>query len=135
MLISRLAIENYKSLKSLTLEPAELTILIGANASGKSNLAECIDFISEVYRHGLEMAIARKGGYENIAHRKASRSKASVKIEISVDFKASRRWLPPRIAEVLNSQPVRVCARSRLQQRGLRSVRNSKSRKKCLFWT
>ena len=82
MRITQLKVQNYKSLRSITLEPSGLTVLVGANGSGKSNLADCLDFISEVYRHGLEVAVARKGGYENIAHRKQRRSKGAVGVAL-----------------------------------------------------
>src|ERR1051326_80247 len=108
MLISRISIENYKSIRELTLEPQELTVLIGANAAGKSNLAECFDFVSEVYRHGLEVAVARKGGYENIAHRKASRSKASVSIQLIAEYSPSKDWLPRDLASHLVKRTIRV---------------------------
>ncbi len=70
MQITQLSINNYKSLRAIQIAPAELNVIVGANAAGKSNFADCLDFISEVYRHGLEVAVARKGGYENIAYRR-----------------------------------------------------------------
>lgn len=108
MQISRLEIENYKSLRHVILEPKELTVLVGANASGKSNLAECFEFISETYRHGLEVAVARKGGYENIAHRKIQRSKSSVCIKVTATYRPERAWLPSDIARELESRTIKV---------------------------
>ncbi|MGA2540757.1 MAG: AAA family ATPase [Verrucomicrobiota bacterium] len=108
MFVCRLAIANYKSLRDVVLEPKDLTVLIGANASGKSNLAECIDFISEVYRHGLEVAVARKGGYENIAHRKASRSKASMTVDITVEFALDPYWMPHGLAALIRDKTIRL---------------------------
>jgi len=96
MIVTSLSVENYKSLRSVAVTPGPLSVVVGANGSGKSNLADCIDFISEVYRYGLEVAVARKGGYENIAHRKQRRSKGAMTIALEVelhtdDFKRSRR--------------------------------------------
>jgi len=68
------------------MDPGQLTLLLGANASGKSNFSDCLDFISEVYRHGLEIAIGRKGGYENIAYRRIRRSKKPIQISICVEL-------------------------------------------------
>lgn len=93
MRILKFSIENYKSLRSISVEPQDLTVLVGANASGKSNLADCIDFVSEVYRHDLEVAIARKGGYENIAHRKQRRSKGAISVEMTILFDIRRSIL------------------------------------------
>jgi len=86
MQITRLSIQNYKSLKDITLSLRQLSLIVGSNASGKSNLSDCIDFISEVYRHGLEVAVGRKGGYENIAFRRTRRSKQPISISLTVEF-------------------------------------------------
>ncbi|HEY0735330.1 MAG TPA: AAA family ATPase [Herpetosiphonaceae bacterium] len=86
MRITQLSIENYKSLRNITISPTQLNVIVGANAAGKSNFADCLDFISDVYRHGLEMAVSRKGGYENIAFRKTRRSRKPIKIGLSVEF-------------------------------------------------
>jgi predicted ATPase len=86
MHISQLAIQNYKSLRSVRIAPQQLSVLVGANASGKTNFADCLHFISEVYRHGLDVAVARKGGYENIAFRKMRRSKGAISIELTVEL-------------------------------------------------
>lgn len=89
MRITRLDIKNYKSLKSLCISPGNLTVLVGANASGKSNFADSLDFISDIYRHGLELAVGRKGGYENIAFRKMRRSKSPIMVDICLDLSAA----------------------------------------------
>src|SRR5688572_32146599 len=57
---------------------------------GKSNLADCLDFISEIYRHGLEMAVARKGGYENIAFRRMRRAKGGISVDMTVMLSGQR---------------------------------------------
>ena len=41
-MIRKVRIENYKSIPSLTLDLGRLTVLIGANGSGKSNILEAI---------------------------------------------------------------------------------------------
>lgn len=106
MRITNLSIRNYKSLKWFNFAPQDLTVVVGANAAGKSNFADCVDFISEVYRHGLEVAVGRKGGYENLAFRKIRRSKQPVSVSIVVEFSPEelrhylRRWprrKPPRL--------------------------------------
>src|ERR687896_72822 len=86
MRITRFSIQNYKSLKTLAILPGDLTVLVGANASGKSNFADCLDFISDVYRHGLELAVGRKGGYENIAFRRMRRSKSPITVDLCVQI-------------------------------------------------
>jgi hypothetical protein len=43
-------------------------------------------FLSEVHQHGLEMAISRAGGFENIAYWKARRSTSPIMFEVEVRF-------------------------------------------------
>jgi predicted ATPase len=99
MQLLQFAVQNYKSLRGIRLEPSDLTVIVGANAAGKTNLAESLDFVSEVYRHGLEVAVARKGGYENIAFRRMRRSKGAIEIEIIIQVPANEanREFPPSL--------------------------------------
>jgi len=82
--ISRVQVFNYKSLRDVTFLPGGLSLVIGANGAGKSNLADSFDFIGEIFRDGLDIAIARKGGFENIAHRKKRRTKTPLGFEIEI---------------------------------------------------
>jgi AAA15 family ATPase/GTPase len=47
-MIKKLKVKNYKSLKDVELELDKFNVLIGPNASGKSNLLDCVTFISEI---------------------------------------------------------------------------------------
>lgn len=77
-------IENYKSLRAVTFRPGHLACLVGVNGAGKSNLADALDFLANVYRHGLEGAVAIKGGYENIAFRRLRRSKSPIRFSVNL---------------------------------------------------
>lgn len=78
MRILSLKIDNYKSLRDVSFDVPSLMVIVGQNAAGKSNFADALDFLAEVYRHGLEIAVARKGGYENICFRRTRRSKSPI---------------------------------------------------------
>lgn len=84
MRLTHLAIKNYKSLREVEIKPAEFSVLIGRNSSGKSNFADALEFVSLAYTDGLEHAVARKGGYENIAHRKERRSRSAIEFAIEL---------------------------------------------------
>ena len=103
MRLINLTIDNYKSLKSINIEPERLTLLVGANASGKSNFTDCLDFVSEVYRHGLEVAVSRKGGYDNIAFRKVRRSKSPIRISLRAELQGHEFPFPIYDSEELSS--------------------------------
>lgn len=84
MKIKEIHVENYRSLRNITFRPGDLTVVIGANGSGKSNLASAFEFLSDVYDNGLEYAVLKKGGFENIAYRGKRRTKSA--IQFSVDY-------------------------------------------------
>ncbi len=85
MFLRQLTIRNYKSLRNVTFAPTPLTAIVGPNAAGKTNFADAIHFLSEVYAYGLETALVRKGGYENIAYRKKKRSQTPIEFEVVID--------------------------------------------------
>jgi len=60
--------EGFKSLRDVTLEMEAVTVVTGPNGAGKTNLAEALTFLSESLQYGLEIAVARAGGFANIAH-------------------------------------------------------------------
>lgn len=86
MRLKSIHIQNYRSLQDVWLLPSDLSLLVGANASGKSNFADCIAFLADMYRDGLEIAVQRAGGYESIAFRKLRRTKLPITIEVEAEI-------------------------------------------------
>lgn len=79
MFLKRLEIHNYKSLRNVVLEPGPLSVFVGPNAAGKSNLADALEFLALAYRWDLERAVANKGGFENIRFRGARRTQEPIR--------------------------------------------------------
>ena len=69
MTISKIRIANFKSFADLTVELNEFNLLVGANASGKSNFVQAFKFLSDIAKNGLEDAISLQGGVEYYAQR------------------------------------------------------------------
>jgi len=86
MKLLKLGIHNYKSLRSVVFQPRDLSVLLGPNGAGKSNFCDAIDFIGEMYQLGLEYAVARHGGYENIAYRHTRRSKSPITLDVVAEL-------------------------------------------------
>ena len=61
-MLSTLAVENYRSLRDLVLPLARLTLVTGANGSGKSSLYRALRLLAEAARNGAVAALAREGG-------------------------------------------------------------------------
>jgi predicted ATPase len=60
--ITTLAVENYRSLRNLCIPLGRLTVVTGANGSGKSSLYRAVRLLADVSRNGAVAALAREGG-------------------------------------------------------------------------
>jgi len=64
MKILRLNAKGFRSLKDVSWEPEDLNVVIGPNATGKSNLLRVLELISISARGGLARYVQRSGGME-----------------------------------------------------------------------
>ncbi|MHA6623853.1 AAA family ATPase [Pseudonocardia sichuanensis] len=61
-MLTTLAVENYRSLRDLVLPLSRLTVVTGANGSGKSSLYKALRLLADAARDGAVAALAREGG-------------------------------------------------------------------------
>ncbi len=66
MKIIKLVVDGFRSLKSQTWCPGDLNVLIGPNASGKSNLLRVLETLSVAARGGLGRYVQQEGGMDPI---------------------------------------------------------------------
>lgn len=90
MAIQRIRARNFKSFRSLDLRLGRFNVVIGANASGKSNLISILGFLRAIPQTGLLSAVRAQGGLALLGN---IRSRTSV-VEISV---TSRNPLVPLV--------------------------------------
>ncbi len=64
-MINSIAIGNYRSLLHLVIPLANLNVITGPNASGKSNLYKALRLLAETAQGGVVNALAREGGLES----------------------------------------------------------------------
>lgn len=64
MKIRSIKVRNFKSFKEEKLDIQDFTILVGANASGKSNTISLFRFISNIILYGIDDAISLMGGID-----------------------------------------------------------------------
>lgn len=64
MAIKRLKATNFRSFKELDIELGPFTVLVGPNASGKSNVLQCLRFLRDIVVYGLEDSVSLQGGAE-----------------------------------------------------------------------
>lgn len=83
MKIHRLKLTNWKNFQDLDISFADRTFIVGANASGKSNLLDALRFVRDIAKQsgGLQYAVEERGGVPKIRCLSA-RAKSHVAIEI-----------------------------------------------------
>ena len=83
MQIESIAVKNYRCLRDSALNDlSRLTVLVGANGSGKSSLIDVFAFLKDALTENVSSAAARRGGYRQLV----SRGQAGP-IEITVKFR------------------------------------------------
>ena len=85
MQIESIAIKNYRCFRDIVLNDLQrMTIVVGANGSGKSSLFDVFTFLKDALTQNVASAVARRGGYRELV----SRGQAGP-IEITVKFRES----------------------------------------------
>lgn len=85
-IIHHLKITNFKSIDSLILRDVQaFSVFAGANGSGKSNFFDALNFVSVFMRSGINEALRKYGGYEQLhSHKRRKESARRFDFEIDV---------------------------------------------------
>jgi predicted ATPase len=107
-MITRLRARNFKSLRDLDLELGPLTVLVGPNMAGKSNVVEVLQFLFQCVfpppdTEGVWGALALRGGMAEIIWKGAEENVVSFALEATSDIGPADMWLPDAIR--LGRQP------------------------------
>jgi len=83
MIISRVILKNWKNFKEVDVELQDRVFIVGANASGKSNLLDVFRFLRDIAKPGggLQKAVTDRGGISKIRSL-AARKYPNVEIEV-----------------------------------------------------
>lgn len=72
--ITRVQVTNFRSIASCDVELGPLVVLLGPNASGKSNFLDAIRFVVDALSDSPHGAVERRGGLDALLHRSAQGS-------------------------------------------------------------
>jgi len=90
MIISRLALKNWRNFRSVDVQFTDRAFLVGPNASGKSNLLDVFRFLRDITKPGggLQWAITQRGGLSKVRCL-AARREPDVEIEVELSDNGS----------------------------------------------
>jgi predicted ATPase len=84
--ITKVWAKNFRSIEYAELELGPLTVLVGPNASGKSNLLDILRFLADAARDGLEATVTRRGGIDYICRRSSPKKVFGPEIGFLYEF-------------------------------------------------
>jgi predicted ATPase len=85
-MITKITINGFKTFNSFQMEFAPLTIIVGANASGKSNLFDAMQLLTRVVETDLKTAFSEQRGDANELFTQYSQNESASEISFSVDL-------------------------------------------------
>ncbi len=88
--IKRVQIKNFRSLADVDLHLDNLTVLVGANGTGKSNVIDVLRFVRDAITHGLDKAILDRHGMSAI--RRWSPRGAPYDVHINLHMESDEGW-------------------------------------------
>ncbi len=82
--ISRLRVQNFRSIADLDIPLGPLTVLVGPNGSGKSNIVDVLRFVRDALTRGLDQAVRDRNGLSGVFRRVANGYCSPLSIDVTV---------------------------------------------------
>lgn len=84
--IDRIVASNFKSFKNLDIDFSDFTVIVGANAAGKSNFVRVFKFIKDIMIFGIDDAISLQGGIKYLKNLQSNKEETfSLGFHLSTD--------------------------------------------------
>jgi len=105
MKIESIRLKNFKAFKNtLMSDIPKLSVIVGANGSGKSTFFDVFDFLKEAYKDNISQALDRRGGFGEV---KSRNSVGPIEIEIKFSDSSFKQPITYFIAiEEENGRPI-----------------------------
>jgi predicted ATPase len=84
-----LTVENFRSLRKVSLPLGDLNVLVGPNGAGKTNVLEVFRFLTDIIRTDLEPALQNRHGFDEIVFRGSDGDQASIQIGLTATWTAN----------------------------------------------
>lgn len=81
-----LHVENFRSLRDVTVPLGPLTVLVGPNGAGKSNVLEVFSFLADIIRTDLQPALDTRGGFDEVAFWGGTKPPTSLRIHLKATW-------------------------------------------------
>ena len=88
--ITRVWARNFRSIADVSFDLDPLTILVGPNASGKSNLLDILRFIKDALRFDLEEAVSSRNGMEGVVRHEVGDGDSDIEMGIAANMRSLR---------------------------------------------
>lgn len=83
-MITGLRVKNYKSVRSVDVALPGLSVFVGENGSGKSNLLDALRFVKEALDDNLDHALRERGGIAEVRRRSSGHpTHLSIDLDVS----------------------------------------------------
>ena len=95
MILKKIKLHNWKNFQNCEVDLAERCFIIGANASGKSNLIDALRFLRDISKQsgGLQTAVEERGGITKIRCLAArTQSNVSITVELGNPNEEQNLW-------------------------------------------
>ena len=84
--LTELYARNFRSIEDVTVEFGPLTLLLGRNGTGKSNVLDALAFLSESLHSSLDQAMQKRGGFAAVRRRTGPNAKTHVTLGVKLSL-------------------------------------------------
>ncbi|WP_413801416.1 AAA family ATPase [Streptomyces iranensis] len=82
----QLDVENFRSLRRISLPLGGLTVLVGPNGVGKTNVLKVFSFLADIIKLDLEPALSIQGGFDEVAFWGGDKPPTTMRIAIKATW-------------------------------------------------
>src|SRR3546814_4878669 len=103
-MIKNITVNHFKSLESCSIDFEDVTVFVGPNSAGKSNVVDAIRFVTDALKNGLDRAVSDRHGINSIKQWSPTRPyQVSISLNVEEGSDSGRYSFVDRKSTRLNS--------------------------------